>query len=95
MGQEGEEEEAAVDHSYGLVIHSAWRCWCMLDCEQVGCSRRSNSAEACLLCAVVVWSVCCSFKDVLPSIEEHHGAANVQSSELFRGPNLELDVARK
>ena len=38
MGQEGGEEEAAADHGPGLVIDSAWSCWCMLFCEHVGYS---------------------------------------------------------
>ena len=43
MEREGEEEEAAADHSQGLAIHSAWRYWCMLDLEQaLGMLGRAN-----------------------------------------------------
>lgn len=49
------------------------------DCKKVGYSRQSDSADAGLVCADVVWTVCCSLKDVLRSIEEHHGVTNVQS----------------
>ena len=33
MEQEGEEEEAAADQSKVPTVHSASRCWNMLDCE--------------------------------------------------------------
>lgn len=46
MEREGEEEEAVADHNQGLAVSSALRCWCMLDCEDIGYCRQSNSSEA-------------------------------------------------
>ena len=46
MEREGEEEEAAVDQSQNLAMHSARRCWGMLRCEQLGYSQQCVSGKA-------------------------------------------------
>lgn len=75
MEQEGEEEEAAADRCMSPAVHSASRCWYMLDCS-IGYRRRSNSAEASFLYAIVVGEYVAPFRMFwVDTLEESRYAA--------------------